>query len=374
VVSNPTKKVVSLIGPPGCSKTTLGREAAKLLNMAYISSGDIARQVCNTANDDRLHRGEMGPEDLVRGGVADAIHSSKHDVIIDGMPRFPGQLDWFKEEFKEYDLRFVYVNVPKTVCTERLIKRSRDNGDTEGSIIKRMDFYKANTAPMLDTLWYSEFKPAPFACSELVTIDFCRFLLANRVVEKQVKIKLLPDHPLYGMDHTAISEFISNPEHTKAFLFKKYAGDAGLDLFVTKPITIPARGKENISTSIAIEIPPFYWYAIDKRSSTFYKRDMLVVEAVIDNGYRGELFCTVHNPSDIDKIINVGESLAQIIFHELVGYDFQYHMVDELSESDRGDNGFGSTTDHKALIEKLYALNAPSEATDDTDSSRKVAI
>ncbi|MNY85641.1 Deoxyuridine 5'-triphosphate nucleotidohydrolase [compost metagenome] len=352
------KRIISLIGRPGCGKTTLGTDAAALLGMTYISSGDIAREV---TKDNRLNRGELGPEESVRVEVAKAIREVQTDVILDGMPRHVDQLYWFVEEFKDFEIRFVHVDVPHNICLERLAARQRDEGDGWQSVHRRLESYNHQTKPILDIIWASEFRPAPYAKQEHVNVDFCRFLLSSRSVEKKVKIKLLEDHPLFGHSADEIEELISGysqgliKDPNKAVLFRKHAGDAGLDLFVTHPVIIPARGKANIQTSIAIEIPPFYWYNVDKRSSTYYTRDMLVIEAVIDNGYRGELFCTVHNPTDQDKLIDVGESVAQIIFHELVGYDFGYELVDDLSDSDRGEGGFGSTTKHKDAIRSLYA-------------------
>ena len=62
---------------------------------------------------------------------------------------------------------------------------------------------------------------------------------------------------------------------------------------------------------------------------------------VIDSGYRGELMVPVDNPTDDDYMIKPGERLFQIILPNLE--EFEVEIVDELSETERGDGGFGST-------------------------------
>ena len=62
---------------------------------------------------------------------------------------------------------------------------------------------------------------------------------------------------------------------------------------------------------------------------------------VIDSGYRGELMVPVDNPTDDDYMIKPGERLFQIILPNLE--EFEVEIVDYLSDSERGEGGFGST-------------------------------
>ncbi len=119
-------------------------------------------------------------------------------------------------------------------------------------------------------------------------------------------------------------------------------GDAGMDLTITNI-------KENTSFSItygfgiAMEIPKGYVGLVFPRSSV-RNQDLILSNCVgvIDSGYRGELQATFKKTQGLDSIsYNVGERGAQIM---ILPYP-QINMVesDELSETDRGAGGFGST-------------------------------
>jgi dUTP pyrophosphatase len=124
----------------------------------------------------------------------------------------------------------------------------------------------------------------------------------------------------------------------------KYAkeNDAGMDLVATSII-------ENTSfqitygLGIAMEIPDGMVGLVFPRSSI--RNTELTLSnsvGVIDAGYRGELQATFNKLNGLDSIAyNVGDRIAQIIIvpHPVV----QFVEVDELSESKRGDGGFGST-------------------------------
>jgi len=129
----------------------------------------------------------------------------------------------------------------------------------------------------------------------------------------------------------------------------KYAkdGDAGMDLVATKII-------ENTSfhvtygTDIAMEIPKGYVGLIFPRSS-IRKTDLSLTNSVgvIDSGYRGEIQATfkkVYGPNDvrIDQTdYKVGDRIAQIM---IVPYpQVTFVETDELSDTERGQGGFGST-------------------------------
>ena len=119
-------------------------------------------------------------------------------------------------------------------------------------------------------------------------------------------------------------------------------GDAGMDLTITNI-------KENTSFSItygfgiAMEIPKGYVGLIFPRSSV-RNQDLILSNCVgvIDSGYRGELQSTFKKTQGLDSIsYNVGERGAQII---ILPYPTIYMTeVPELSDTERGTGGFGST-------------------------------
>lgn len=125
--------------------------------------------------------------------------------------------------------------------------------------------------------------------------------------------------------------------------FKKHTGDAGWDLYVSRECTIPAGETVDVHTDIKIDMPPFLYARITGRSSTLRKHKLLVNEAIIDNGYTGEMFVCVHNMGTEEFHVKRGMRLAQVLFHVIE--DVRWSQVDEIKPvaGKRGNAGFGST-------------------------------
>ncbi len=117
------------------------------------------------------------------------------------------------------------------------------------------------------------------------------------------------------------------------------AGDAGMDLVIT---SIIGENKEDISYGfgISMEIPEGFLGLVFPRSS-IRKYDLILSNAVgvIDSGYRGELQATFKK-TGLHKY-EVGDRGAQIII--LPYPDIEFEEVEELSNTERGEGGFGST-------------------------------
>ena len=98
-----------------------------------------------------------------------------------------------------------------------------------------------------------------------------------------------------------------------------------------------------IRTGLAFEIPHGYWMAIFARSGLASKQGLRPAQGVpvIDEPYRGEIMIPLHNDSDETRIIHHGDRICQ--FTLLPYFDTNLIQVDELSETDRSKNGFGST-------------------------------
>lgn len=97
-----------------------------------------------------------------------------------------------------------------------------------------------------------------------------------------------------------------------------------------------------IPTDIRLEIPKGYWVAVEARSSTS-KKSLIVPKGVIDEGYRGEIFAQIVNVGKEKVIINDGDRLIQLILQKNYTNRLDITEVEELSESERGETGFGST-------------------------------
>ena len=120
---------------------------------------------------------------------------------------------------------------------------------------------------------------------------------------------------------------------------------AGYDLYacIEKPITIPAHSTEKIGTGLAIEIPSGYFGAIFARSGLATKEGLRPANCVgcCDSDYRGEYIVALHNDTNEAKLIMPDERIAQLVVMPYLAVKF--NEVDELPNTDRGEDGFGST-------------------------------
>ena len=123
-------------------------------------------------------------------------------------------------------------------------------------------------------------------------------------------------------------------------------GDAGMDVIATS-INITDDYVE-YGTGLAFEVPEGYCMLIFPRSSNS-KKDLLLCNSVgvLDSGYRGELKLRFKNiiptvlSEDTPKHYNIGDKVGQIM---IIPYpQIEFNEVEELSETDRGSGGFGST-------------------------------
>lgn len=120
---------------------------------------------------------------------------------------------------------------------------------------------------------------------------------------------------------------------------------AGADLYALsdEAITIEAGATVLVHTGIAMEIPTGYVGLVFARSGLATKKGLAPANkvGVIDSDYRGEIMVALHNHSGEAKAIESGERIAQIVLVPFLSAEFS--VVDELSDTARGEGGFGST-------------------------------
>lgn len=120
---------------------------------------------------------------------------------------------------------------------------------------------------------------------------------------------------------------------------------AGYDLHanIEKPVSIKPHETVKIGTGWAIEIPDGYFGAIFARSGLATKEGLRPANCtgVCDSDYRGEYIVAIHNDSDVVREITPHERIAQLVVIPYLYVDFK--ETDELSDTSRGEGGFGST-------------------------------
>lgn len=128
-------------------------------------------------------------------------------------------------------------------------------------------------------------------------------------------------------------------------LLPRYAhpGDAGLDVFSNEHVVLGPGDYRVIKTGIAIELPPGTEAQVRPRSGLAAKHGLSVVNTpgTIDEGYRGEVGVILINHGREPFAIEQGMKIAQMVIKPVIRVDV--HEVGALSDTARGDSGFGST-------------------------------
>ena len=120
---------------------------------------------------------------------------------------------------------------------------------------------------------------------------------------------------------------------------------AGMDLraFISEKIVIKPMQRQLIPTGLFMEIPVGFEAQIRPRSGLAWKHGITVLNSpgTIDADYRGEIKVVLINFGVVDFEVQNGDRIAQMIIasHEQA----QWKQVDELSDTVRGEGGYGST-------------------------------
>lgn len=120
---------------------------------------------------------------------------------------------------------------------------------------------------------------------------------------------------------------------------------AGADLYacLEQPVDILPGQTKFIPTGLAMEIPAGYAGLIYARSGLACKQDLAPANkvGVVDSDYRGEFMIALHNHGSIARTVNHGDRVAQLVVTPVLIP--QYIEAEELTDTDRGVGGFGST-------------------------------
>lgn len=120
---------------------------------------------------------------------------------------------------------------------------------------------------------------------------------------------------------------------------------AGMDLRanLSEPVTLKSLERTIVKTGLFIELPIGYEAQVRPRSGLAAKKGITVLNSpgTVDADYRGEIGVILVNLSQEDFVIENGERIAQLIIAKHERAD--WISVEELSETSRGEGGFGST-------------------------------
>jgi adenylate kinase len=154
---------IIITGPPGCGKGTQSKIISRGMGWKHVSTGDILRKSSDKDIKKMLKSGKLLPDDLVGKELISYLKEYSKDYdpkgfIFDGYPRNLEQKDIFNEICRVNKLDLVYViflNAPEEVLKKRIKDRGkssgRDDDKSEKAFNLRMDEYKDQTLPMIES-------------------------------------------------------------------------------------------------------------------------------------------------------------------------------------------------------------------------------
>ena len=157
--------IIILLGPPGSGKGTQANFIQSKLSIPHLSTGDILRQSVKNETDlgnkvkNIMAKGELVSDDLVLDVIKERVSQSDCDqgFILDGYPRNIAQaesLNILLEDINRNIDRILFLDVDFAALQSRIELRSKENNeekradDTSEVLIKRLDEYKTQTAPL----------------------------------------------------------------------------------------------------------------------------------------------------------------------------------------------------------------------------------
>ena len=117
-------------------------------------------------------------------------------------------------------------------------------------------------------------------------------------------------------------------------------GDAGYDLFLLDDAEFKAHSITVLDTGVCVELPEGHAGLLAMRSSVC-KTGLIIQQPLIDENYRGEIHVLVFNPTDKDFAYDKGDRVCSLYVFPV--YHQELEVVDELSESNRGESWSGSS-------------------------------
>ena len=165
--------IIILLGPPGSGKGTQASFIQNKLSIPHLSTGDILRQSVKSKTElgnivkNIMAKGELVSDNIVLKIIKERVSENDCDkgFILDGYPRNIAQAESLKEVLKDINRnidRIVFLDVDFKVLQSRIETRSNENNeeiradDTSEILIKRLEEYKLQTAPLDD--YYSSNK------------------------------------------------------------------------------------------------------------------------------------------------------------------------------------------------------------------------
>lgn len=120
-----------------------------------------------------------------------------------------------------------------------------------------------------------------------------------------------------------------------------HPGDAGMDLHSCEDYILKPGERKLFGTGLSFQLPEGYVSLFWDKSGLAFKNGVTVLAGVIEHSYRGEYGVVLLNTSQENFEVKKGQKIAQVLIQPIC--TAQVEQVEELSETKRGEGGFGST-------------------------------
>tara|TARA_B110001454_G_scaffold49657_1_gene48796 strand:- start:198 stop:683 length:486 start_codon:yes stop_codon:yes gene_type:complete len=131
-------------------------------------------------------------------------------------------------------------------------------------------------------------------------------------------------------------------------------GDAGHDLYSLEEVTLASLDRAVVKTGISLAVPMGFYGRVAPRSGLAVKKGLDVLAGVVDSGYRGDVGVVLINLSAEEIVLEKKSKIAQLIIEKC--HDVDWIETDDLSASDRGEDGYGSSDEEVSSLEYKRAI------------------
>jgi len=131
-------------------------------------------------------------------------------------------------------------------------------------------------------------------------------------------------------------------------------GDAGYDLYSLEEVALAPLARAVVKTGVSLAIPVGFYGRVAPRSGLAVKKGLDVLAGVVDSGYRGDVGVVLINLSSEEIILEKKSKIAQLIIEQC--HDADWIETDDLSASERGEDGYGSSDEATGSLEHKKAI------------------
>ena len=122
---------------------------------------------------------------------------------------------------------------------------------------------------------------------------------------------------------------------------KAFPTSGGYDLYAAERKTIVSHGRELIKSDLCLKIPKGYYGRVVGRADLANFKGLFAFNGTVDAEYRGNVCVVLFNLSNFSYVVEIGNGIRQFIVEKR--YDIKFAEYNSLPDSDRSNNGFGST-------------------------------